>query len=169
MMSKKWNRRCLKSTFYRKMKSFRTGLTLNLIRWTIIVYAIITWTMTILTIVIYPDDSAFINRVTGPYKIAYWTMFLSALILPFTLLVKKLATKFWYVLFVAFCMKIESYFERFVIITTSLHRDYLPENGNTEFTDSILYVIGMIIMQGMIIAILTLGVFEMTKKKKNCA
>lgn len=29
MMSKKWNRRCLKYTFYRKLKSFRTGLEIN--------------------------------------------------------------------------------------------------------------------------------------------
>ena len=96
-------------------------------------------------------------------------MLLSALILPFSLLVKKLGTNFWYVLFVAFCMKIRNYFERFVIITTSLHRDYLPDNGNNEFTDSILYIIGMVFLQGMVIAILTLGVFEMTKRKKNCA
>lgn len=148
---------------------FETKKTLNLVRWTIIIYAIITGTITILGIAIYPDDSTFVNRATGPYKIAYWTMFLSSLILPFTLLGKKLATKFWYVLFVAFCMKIGSYFERFVIITTSLHRDYLPDNGNTGFADSIWYIIGMILMQGMLIAILTLRVFEMTKKKKNCA
>ncbi|MFN0188933.1 MAG: hypothetical protein ACKVQV_09545 [Bacteroidia bacterium] len=148
---------------------FETKKALNLVRWTIIIYAIITGTITILGIAIYLDDSTFVNRATGPYKIAYWTMFLSSLILPFTLLVKKLATKFWYVLFVAFCMKIGNYFERFVIITTSLHRDYLPDNGNTEFADSIMYIIGMILMQGMLIAILTLGVFEMTKKKKNCA
>ena len=78
-------------------------------------------------------------------------------------------SKFSVVLYVAFCMKIGNYFERFVIITSSLHRDYLPDNGNNEFTDSILYIIGMVFLQGMVIAILTLGVFEMSKRKKNCA
>ena len=53
-----------------------------------------------------PEEYAFINRATGPYAITYWLMFLSALILPFTLLIKKLASKFWYVLLVAFAMKI---------------------------------------------------------------
>jgi hypothetical protein len=148
---------------------FETKKTLNLIRWTTIVYAIITWAITIIGIANYSEDSTFVNRAAGPYKIAYWTMFFSTLIFPFTLLVKKLATKFWYVLLVAFFLRIGSYFERLVIITTSLHRDYLRDNGNNEFTDSILYIIGMVILQGMVIAILTLGVFEMIKKKKNCA
>ena len=63
-----------------------------------------------------PDEYAFMNRATGPNAIAYWIMFLSALILPLTLFVKKLATIFWYVLLVAFAMKIGMYLERFVII-----------------------------------------------------
>lgn len=148
---------------------FETKKTLNLVRWIIIIYTFITGTITILGITIYPDDSTFVNRATGPNKMMYWILFILALILPFTLLVKKVATKFWYVLIVAFCMKIGGYFERFVIITTSLHRDYLPDNGNTEIADSILYNLGMILIQGMLITILTLGVFEMTRKKKKCA
>jgi hypothetical protein len=83
-------------------KGFETKKGLNLVRWAIISYTIITWTITILGTALYPEDSAFVNRATGPYKIAYWIMFLSASILPFSLLVKKLGTKFWYVLFVVF-------------------------------------------------------------------
>jgi hypothetical protein len=116
---------------------------------------------------LHPKESAFINRTTGPYKIAYWIMFLSALVLPFTLLIKKLASKFWYVLLVAFCMKIGIYFERFVIISTSFHRDYQTENGNAEFTESISFGIGMLFLQGIIIAMLTLGIFEITKRRKT--
>jgi hypothetical protein len=146
---------------------FETKKVLNLIRWIIIVYTIITGTITILGITFYPEDSAFVNRATGPYKMAYWIMLFSALILPFSLLVKRLGTKFWYVLFVAFCMKIGGYFERFVIITTSFHRDPLPENGNSEYTDLILFGVGLVSLQGIIIAILTLGIFEMIKNKKT--
>jgi len=146
---------------------FETKKVLNLIRWTIIFYAIITWTIILIGMALYPKESAFINRATGPYKIAYWIMFLSALILPFTLLVKKLSSKFWYVLLVAFCMKIGVYFERFVIITTSFHRDYQTENGNAGLTESISFGIGMLFLQGIIIAILTLGVFELIKRKKT--
>ena len=146
---------------------FETKKTLNLICWTIIIYTIITWTFYLIGMALNPEEYAFINRATGPYAITYWLMFLSALILPFTLLIKKLASKFWYVLLVAFAMKIGMYFERFVIITTSFHRDYQTENGNTELIDSFSFGIGMIFLQGTIITILTLGVFELIKRKKT--
>jgi hypothetical protein len=146
---------------------FETKKVLNLIRWTIILYAIITWTFNLIGMAMSPDEYAFINRATGPYKIAYWIMFLSALILPFTLFIKKLASKFWYVLLVVFGMKIGFYFERFVIIVTSYHRDYLTENGSPEFTNLLAFGIGMILLQGVIIAILTLGIFEIIKRKKT--
>ena len=146
---------------------FETKKTLNLICWTIIIYTIITWIFYLIGMALNPEEYAFINRATGPYAITYWLMFLSALILPFTLLIKKLASKFWYVLLVAFAMKIGMYFERFVIITTSFHRDYQTENGNTELIDSLSFGIGMIFLQGIIITILTLGVFELIKRKKT--
>jgi len=114
-----------------------------------------------------PEEYAFINRATGPYKFAYWIMFLSAMILPLTLLLKKWASKFWYVIVVAFCMKIGAYFEHYVIIITSLHRDYLPQNGQAEFLDSYIFGFGMLFLQGIFIAILTLGIFEILKKSKQ--
>ncbi len=151
---------------------FETKKTLNLIRWTIVIYTIITWTSYLIGMATNPDKYAFIDRATGPYAWAYWMMSLSALILPFTLLIKKLASKFLYVLFVAFAMKIGMYFERFVIIVTSFHRDYLPnngnselENGNVELIDLFAFGIGMIFLQGVIITILTLGIFEIIKRK----
>jgi hypothetical protein len=64
-------------------------------------------------------------------------------------------------------MKIGAYFERFIIISTSLHRDYLMQNGNAEFVNSFSSGIGMIFLQGIIIAIMTLGIFEIVKRKKT--
>jgi len=155
---------------------FETRKTLNLIRWVIIIYTIVTFTIYLIGMVVDPDEYAFLNRATGPYAWAYWIMFCSALILPLTLLIKKIASKFWYVLLVAFGMKSGMYFERFVIIVTSFHRDYLPrngntklENGNSELIDLFSYAIGMLFLQGVIITILTLGIFEIIKKKKNSA
>ena len=152
---------------------FETKKTLNLIRWTIIIYTIVTFTLYLIGMAMNPDEYAFIDRATGPYAWAYWMMLLSALILPFTLLIKKLASKFWYVILVAFGMKIGMYFERFVIIVTSYHRDYLPNNGdselenkNIELIELFSSVIGMIFLQGIIITILTLGIFEIIKRKK---
>ncbi|QXP59481.1 hypothetical protein [Olleya sp. HaHaR_3_96] len=121
-----------------------------------------------------PNEYAFINRATGPYAWAYWLMFLSALCLPFTLFIKKLASKYWYVILVAFGMKIGMYFERFVIITTSFHRDYLPNhenselgNKNIELIDLFAFGIGMLFLQGIIITIVTLIIFELLKREKK--
>ena len=156
---------------------FETKKVLNLIRWTIIIYTLITWTFYLIGMVTTenPEEYAFLNRATGPYAWAYWIMFLSALILPLTLIIKKLASKFWYVLLVAFGMKSGMYFERFVIIVTSFHRDYLPNNVNTEFDnrnveliDLFSFGIGMTFLQGIIITIFTLGIFEIIKRKKLC-
>lgn len=145
---------------------FETKKVLNLIRWTIIIYTIVTITFYLIGMVMNLDEHVFINRATGSYAWAYWIMFLSALILPLTLFIKKLASRFWYVLLVAFGMKSGMYFERFVILTTSFHRDYQTENGNAELMESLSYGIGVFFIQGIIIAILTLGIFEIIKRKK---
>ena len=146
---------------------FETKKTLNLIRWIIIIYTIVTFTFYLIGIAMNPDEHAFINRATGPYAWVYWIMFFGALILPLTLFIKKLASKFWYVLLVAFGMKSGIYFERFVIITTSFHRDYQTENGNAGLMESISYGIGVFFIQGIIIVMLTLGIFEIIKRKKT--
>ena len=148
---------------------FETKKVLNLIRWTIISYTIITWTYYLIGMATTDnsDEYAFLNRATGPYAWAYWIMLLSALILPLTLFIKKLASKFWYVLLVAFGMKSGMYFERFVIITTSFHRDYQTENGNDGLIETISYGIGIFFIQGIIITMLTLGIFEIIKRKKT--
>ena len=147
-------------------RRFETKKVLNLICWLIILYSVITWTYSLIGMIFYPEEFAFIERATGPYSWAYWTMFLSALILPFTLFIKKLSSNFYYVLFVAIFMKIGFYFERFVIIVTNYHRDYGTQKKNVEFTDSFSFGILMIFIQGIIIALTSLAIFEIIKKKK---
>lgn len=146
---------------------FETRKALRLICWIIIIYTIVTFIFYFIGMAINPEEYAFINRATGPYAWAYWLMLLSALILPLTLRIKKLASKFWYVLLVAFVMKSGMYFERFVLMVTSFHRDYLPNNGNTESINLFAFGIGMTFLQGVIITILTLGIFQLIKKKKS--
>ena len=146
---------------------FETRKSLNLFRWIIIIYSIITWTFYLFGMFMNPEKYAFIDRATRPYKVAYWIMFLCALIFPFTLFYKKLASKFWYVLLVAFGMKIGFYFERYVIFVTSLHRDYFPSSESSEFTSLPNFGIGLIFLQGIIIAFLSLGIFKITKRRKT--
>lgn len=71
---------------------------------------------------------AFINRATGPYWWAYWTMISCNVISPLTLFVTRLRQSIAFVFFISIVVNIGMWFERFVIITTSLHRDFLPSS-----------------------------------------
>jgi Ni/Fe-hydrogenase subunit HybB-like protein len=70
----------------------------------------------------------FINRATGPYWWAYWTMITCNVISPQLFWFKKLRTSIPVMFAVSIVINIGMWFERFVIIVTSLHRDYLPSS-----------------------------------------
>ncbi|HKU37449.1 MAG TPA: NrfD/PsrC family molybdoenzyme membrane anchor subunit, partial [Polyangiales bacterium] len=70
----------------------------------------------------------FINRATGPYWWAYWTMITCNVISPQLFWSKKLRTSIPVMFAVSIVINIGMWFERFVIIVTSLHRDYLPSS-----------------------------------------
>ena len=140
-------------------EKFHARKVLNIIGWTIIYYSIIILIRFVIEVIVNYDNVAIYNRASGPYWWSYWLMFFCATILPFTLFSKKLRNKFWYVFFVAFCIKIGFYFERYVIIISNLHRDYSPSgwsNSNFVFFDEI----GRYFIQGFLIAILLLFLYN---------
>jgi molybdopterin-containing oxidoreductase family membrane subunit len=68
------------------------------------------------------------NRLTGPYKVEYWALLLCNILAPQVLWFRK-ARKNIFVLFaVAMCVNVGMWLERFIIIVTSLHRDFLPSS-----------------------------------------
>lgn len=71
---------------------------------------------------------AFINRAMGPYAWAYWTMVTCNVVVPQALWFKKVRTTPWMMVIVAILVNVGMWFERFVIIVTSLHRDFLPSS-----------------------------------------
>ncbi len=71
---------------------------------------------------------AFKNRAFGPYWWAYWTMISCNVISPQLFWFKKIRTNIVAVFILSIFVNIGMWFERFVIIVTSLHRDYLPSN-----------------------------------------
>ncbi|MFB1023334.1 MAG: polysulfide reductase NrfD [Vicingaceae bacterium] len=71
---------------------------------------------------------AFINRATGPYWWAYWAMMTCNVLSPQVFWFKKLRTSIGFTFFMSIIVNIGMWFERFVIIVTSLHRDYLPSS-----------------------------------------
>jgi molybdopterin-containing oxidoreductase family membrane subunit len=68
------------------------------------------------------------NRLTGPYKFQYWSLLLCNVLVPQVLWFRN-ARKNIFVLFaVAMCVNVGMWLERFIIIVTSLHRDFLPSS-----------------------------------------
>lgn len=74
------------------------------------------------------EQYAFINRATGPYWWAYWAMMTCNVISPQLFWIKKIRTSIIWTFFLSIVVNIGMWFERFVIIVTSLHRDFLPSS-----------------------------------------
>jgi len=81
------------------------------------------------------ESQIFLNRAFGDYWWAYWSMITFNLFIPQILWFKSWRTTPWKLLIVVTFVNAGMWWERFVIIVQSLHRDYLPGNwGN--FTPS---------------------------------
>ncbi len=72
------------------------------------------------------ESYAFINRATGKYAWAYWIMMACNVISPQLFWFKKLRRNLAFTFVMSIVVNVGMWFERFVIIVTSLHRDYLP-------------------------------------------
>jgi len=70
----------------------------------------------------------FQNRAFGPYWWAYWIMISCNVITPQFFWVKKWRTNVVFVWILSIFVNIGMWFERFVIVVSSLHRDYIPAN-----------------------------------------
>jgi Ni/Fe-hydrogenase subunit HybB-like protein len=74
------------------------------------------------------EQYAFINRATGPYWWAYAAMMTCNVVTPQLFWIKKIRTSIVATFIISIFVNIGMWFERFVIIVTSLHRDYLPSS-----------------------------------------
>jgi Ni/Fe-hydrogenase subunit HybB-like protein len=74
------------------------------------------------------EQYAFVNRMFGPYWWAYWSMMTCNVISPQLFWFKKIRTSIVATFLLSLVVNIGMWFERFVIIVTSLHRDYLPSS-----------------------------------------
>ncbi len=78
----------------------------------------------------------FENRAFGPYAWAYWTMVSCNVIFPQLFWFKKVRTSIPAMFILSIIVNIGMWFERFVIIVTSLSREYIP-SGWTYFVPTI--------------------------------
>ena len=70
----------------------------------------------------------FVNRALGPYAWAYWTMVSCNVLVPQAFWVKRVRTSPWAIFALSLLINVGMWFERFVIVVTSLHRDFLPSS-----------------------------------------
>ena len=145
---------------------FLTNQVIALVRWIVIGYTVLSLLFFIAGMIVCPDEFAFTHRATGRYAFAYWLMVICATTFPLTLLHRKLGRKPFYILLVVFLMKIGFYFERFVIIATSLHRDYAPGYSDGEIPFIALVIVSFL-LRGLVLAFILLGIFELLARMKS--
>ncbi|MBI2027564.1 MAG: polysulfide reductase NrfD [Deltaproteobacteria bacterium] len=75
----------------------------------------------------------FVNRMLGPYGWCYWIMVLCNVMAPQIMWFRKYRRNILVMIIVSFLVTIGMWFERFVIIATSLSRDYLPSSWDMYY------------------------------------
>ncbi|MBI5864728.1 MAG: polysulfide reductase NrfD [Planctomycetes bacterium] len=74
------------------------------------------------------ESFTFLARAKGPFAWAYWTMISCNVLAPQLFWFRACRRSIPIMFFVAMCVNVGMWFERFVIIVTSLSSDYLPAN-----------------------------------------
>lgn len=89
------------------------------------------------------ETFAFINRAFGPYAWAYWIMVTCNVAVPQFFWFKAIRQRLLVVWILSILVNVGMWFERFVIVVTSLSRDFLPSNWgyySPTFVDVLTFV-----------------------------
>jgi Ni/Fe-hydrogenase subunit HybB-like protein len=68
------------------------------------------------------------NRMTGPYAAVFWSLIGTNIVIPQVLWIRRVRTNIKALFVVALVVNTGMWLERFVIVPTSLHRDFLPSS-----------------------------------------
>ena len=68
------------------------------------------------------------NRIVGPYGPSYWALILCNVLIPQTLWFKSVRQNIELLWCITIVVNVGMWLERFVIVVTSLHRDFLPSS-----------------------------------------
>ena len=77
------------------------------------------------------------NRMIGPYALVYWALILCNIVMPQFLWIKSVRTSPILLFVIAMVVNVGMWLERFVIIVTSLHRDFLPSSWGMYLPDAL--------------------------------
>jgi Ni/Fe-hydrogenase subunit HybB-like protein len=72
------------------------------------------------------EHFTFVNRATGPFAWAYWIMVSCNVLVPQVFWFKRFRRSILVMFIVSLLVNVGMWFERFTIIVTSLHRDFIP-------------------------------------------
>jgi molybdopterin-containing oxidoreductase family membrane subunit len=76
-----------------------------------------------------PYEAAMVsNRFTGPYAPLYWALLVCNALIPQMLWFRRVRTNVFALFGVAMVVNVGMWLERFIIVVTSLHRDFLPSS-----------------------------------------
>ena len=85
----------------------------------------------------YEQDHFFKYRIAGPYGWSYWLMMTCNVISPQLFWFRKLRRNIPFTFVMSIVVNIGMWFERFVIIVTSIYRDYLPSSWSVYYRPTI--------------------------------
>jgi molybdopterin-containing oxidoreductase family membrane subunit len=74
-----------------------------------------------------------VNRATGPYWPSYWMLILCNVIIPQSLWLRSVRQNVKLLWLITIIVNIGMWLERFVIVITSLHRDFLPSSWDMYY------------------------------------
>ena len=74
------------------------------------------------------EEFMILNRMTGPYAPVFWTLILCNVVVPQFLWFERFQSKVGVLFAIAIVVNIGMWLERFIIVVTSLHRDFLPSS-----------------------------------------
>lgn len=142
-------------------KSTHLGYSKSILKWVMISYG----TFATLNAVIIVFDElyygveysgySFSSRAFGSYWFTFWLMLVCNSLVPFILLLKKVGNKFIFLIIVSVLMNIGWVFEWFVLVVTSLHRDYTP--SGLDMKGSLLpYDTKTYLLRGLILGVVVL-------------
>jgi len=69
-----------------------------------------------------------LNRMFGPYAFQFWSLIACNVVVPQALWIKRLRRSPVFLFVIAIIVNVGMWLERYVIIVTSLHRDFLPSS-----------------------------------------
>ena len=68
------------------------------------------------------------NRMFGPYGWSYWTLVLTNILIPQLLWFRRIRQSIGMLFLISMSINVGMWLERFVIVVTSLHRDFMPSS-----------------------------------------